>query len=361
MGHDEKMIPHSKGFFSGLFQNLPSFFHIFQVDSSEATNTSSNRSLGDTVLSSGCLSTLDLDLNTVAYPLELIPEEDEFPDMLKNLLLRKESCHDPTKGATDPVETNIVSNYNYDDQNYGEKLDIVGTIHGSHHFGPAFHVAELWAKKCFQSRAKVNDKVEISNLPVGVRASKLSPDCTSYSDHKISENSDYINQEKSSDIAADMSKKNSALSVRAAMMLTNIPWNSVFTMIVIAETRCCHPISLSSPDLVVVGQSRRCQPSPDLAVVSPYLHAVPQSRRRRPISPSSPYLCRRRPNLSSSPDLSIVARSRRSRLLSMSLPDLAIIARSRRCHSISSPSLDLVVAAKSCYQRSISPSSTITT
>lgn len=230
--HNEKMITQSKGFFSGLLQNLPSFFHNFQVHSTEAANTSSNSSIGDAVLPSGFGRALDLDFNTVTYPLELIPEEEQFPDMLKILLLRKESCHDPTKGAIDPVESNLVSNNSCDDQNYGEKLDIVGTIHSSHHIGPAFRIAELWAKKCFQNRAKVNDKVGISSLPVGVRASKLSPDCSSYSDHKISENSDYINQEISSEITDDMSKKNSMLSVRAAMMLeaergSPKGWNSI--------------------------------------------------------------------------------------------------------------------------------------
>lgn len=219
MGRNEKMVTQSKGFFSSLLQNLPSFFHFFQLNSTEVGCTPSNCYLGDTYLLSDSGNTSDLDLTKLACSLDVIPDEDEFPDMMENGLLRKESYHETIRGEVEPVETNHLSDNKCIGQNSGEELASVMMMDIKGHMGPAFHIAQLWVQKCSQSRTKINEKVDMFSLPAGVKSFILSPDCTSYSNHLLAKNSDYINQEISDGIAVDMSKKNSLLYVRAAMML----------------------------------------------------------------------------------------------------------------------------------------------
>ncbi|KAH0461367.1 hypothetical protein IEQ34_008942 [Dendrobium chrysotoxum] len=220
-GHNEKMVTHNKGFLSSILENLPFFYRFFKINSTEASNLPTNNSSGDSLLASASGSKSVWDLTKLVYPLEHILNQGAFPDKLENVTLRNDSCHETTGEVAEPAEINNAPMSKFGSQPSGGKQG-VAVKQGSHEIGPAFHVAQLWAKKCSTSRSNKNDKVDTFSLPVGVKSSKLYPDSTPYSNHVLAENSDYINNEVLGGITSDMSKKDSLLSVRAAMMLEAI-------------------------------------------------------------------------------------------------------------------------------------------
>ncbi|PKU78511.1 Protein ACCUMULATION AND REPLICATION OF CHLOROPLASTS 3 [Dendrobium catenatum] len=221
-GHNEKMVTHNKGFLSSILENLPFFYRFFKINSTEASNLPANHSFGDPLLASasGSKSVWDLShLTKLVYPLEHNLNQGAFSDKLENVTLRNDSCHETTGEVAELGETNNAPMSKFGNQPSGGKQGIAVVKQGGHEIGPAFHVAQLWAKKCSASRSKKNDKVDTFSLPVGVKSSKLEPDSKPYSNHVLAENSDYINNEVLGGITSDMSKKDSLLSVRAAMML----------------------------------------------------------------------------------------------------------------------------------------------
>ncbi|XP_020579289.1 protein ACCUMULATION AND REPLICATION OF CHLOROPLASTS 3 isoform X2 [Phalaenopsis equestris] len=217
--HKEKIVTHDKGFLHGILQNLPFFFRCFRVDSTKTRGTPSNGSLGNTFLPPAGRSKSVLDPTTVPSSSELVPNQDAFCDLLENATLRNVLSLETTGEVAEPAETNYMPLCKCGDQTIGEELGMAVAKHGSHEIGPAFYIAQLWAKKCSATSSNRNDNVGIFSLPVGVKSSKLSPDSTPYSNDMLAEHSEYINQEIPGGISADMSKKEGLLSVRAAMML----------------------------------------------------------------------------------------------------------------------------------------------
>ncbi|KAG0452703.1 hypothetical protein HPP92_025367 [Vanilla planifolia] len=208
VGYNDKVVTQNKGFLSGLVQNLSFFSSFFRGDSMDTKETLLNNSCSNTLIPSDRESKTGLISD--AYQFEVPPDPD-IPNDFNNMLLCIESFGESIGGAAELTETKCKSF-----SKFGSKAMV--ETQSNHDVGPGFHIAQLWAKNCSRTQTRRNDNMKGLSLPVGIKPSKWLPGQTLYIDHMLNDDSDYI-LEITGGIAADICKKESPLSARAAMML----------------------------------------------------------------------------------------------------------------------------------------------